>query len=62
MGIDAHYNEPTTKNDNLLNLENVLSTPHTAGSTIDTYKRVVKKCLDNIENAMNGKAIEFIIN
>lgn len=62
LGIDAHYNEPTTKNDNLLNLENVLSTPHTAGSTIDTYKRVVKKCLDNIENAMNGKAIEFIIN
>lgn len=59
LGIDAHYTEPTIKNDSLLKLENVLSTPHIAGSTIDTYKRVIGNCLDNIQKALLGKKIKY---
>ncbi|MBD1109568.1 hypothetical protein IDH26_05695 [Pelagibacterales bacterium SAG-MED50] len=55
FGIDAHYIEPTKKNDKLLNLENVISTPHIAGSTYDTYLRVVEACLNNIKCAFNNK-------
>jgi lactate dehydrogenase-like 2-hydroxyacid dehydrogenase len=61
FGIDTHYTEPTIKNDSLLKLENVLSTPHIAGSTIDTYKRVISKCLDNIKKALLGKKIKYIV-
>jgi len=61
LGLDAHYSEPTIKNDSLLKLENVLSTPHIAGSTIDTYKRVIRNCLDNIERALLGKKIKYIV-
>lgn len=61
LGIDAHYTEPTIKNDSLLKLENVLSTPHIAGSTIDTYKRVIGNCIDNIQRALLGKKIKYIV-
>jgi lactate dehydrogenase-like 2-hydroxyacid dehydrogenase len=61
LGIDAHYTEPTIKNDSLLKLENVLSTPHIAGSTIDTYKRVIGNCLNNIQKALLGKKIKYIV-
>ena len=53
FGIDAHYLEPTKKKDSLLKIENVISTPHIAGSTYDTYLRVIDACLENIKNAIN---------
>ena len=49
FGLDVHYEEPTIKNDEVLNHPNVVSTPYTAGSTLDTYKRVIFNCLQNIE-------------
>ena len=61
FGVDTHYDEPTKKNDSLLCLENVLATPHTAGSTYDTYLRVIDQCLRNIKNALNGKEIKYIV-
>ena len=61
FALDAHYKEPTKKNDPLLKLDNVLSTPHIAGSTYDTYLRVIKVCLDNITNAFKNKKIKYIV-
>ncbi len=57
VGLDVHYIEPTKKNDNILNHPNVISTPHTAGSTIDTYKRVIIKCFENIKNRLNNNKV-----
>ena len=54
VGLDVHYIEPTIKNDKILKHPNVISTPHTAGSTIDTYKRVIFKCFENIKNRLNN--------
>ena len=55
LGIDAHYVEPTKKNDKLLDLSNVVCTPHTAGSTKDTYKRVINECINNIKFILRTK-------
>ena len=63
FGIDAHYLEPTERNDSLLQIENVISTPHIAGSTYDTYLRVIDSCLKNIKTAFNKpKNIRWKIN
>ena len=63
FGIDAHYLEPTERNDTLLQIENVISTPHIAGSTYDTYLRVINSCLKNIKTAFNKpKNIRWKIN
>ena len=61
FGLDVHYKEPTIKNDEILNHSNVVSTPHTAGSTFDTYKRVIFNCLQNIEKKLNNKKVNWKI-
>ena len=44
-------------------IENVISTPHIAGSTYDTYLRVIDSCLKNIKNAFDmPKNIKWKIN
>lgn len=59
LGIDAHYQEPTRPKDKLLLLDNVLSTPHTAGSTYDTYIRVIKACIGNIKRGLKNKKLKW---
>jgi D-3-phosphoglycerate dehydrogenase len=59
LGIDAHYMEPTKKNDKLLSLPNVICTPHTAGSTKDTYERVINICINNIKSMLTKKKCNF---
>ena len=61
VGLDVHYIEPTKDNDKILNHPNVISTPHTAGSTIDTYKRVIFKCFENIKNRLNNNKVQWKI-
>ena len=59
LGIDAHYLEPTKKNDALLSLPNVVCTPHTAGSTRDTYERVIDLCINNIKTMLIYKKCKY---
>ena len=54
-GIDVFDKEPTQKGDIFLNLNNVVLTPHTAGSTLDTYEEVVNNCYENIINVLKKK-------
>ena len=61
-GLDVHDREPTVKNDPLNNHPNVVVTPHIAGSTYDTYLRVIENCLNNIKNTLrNKKKIKWVI-
>jgi phosphoglycerate dehydrogenase-like enzyme len=61
-GLDVHDKEPTIKNDPLNNHPGVVATPHIAGSTYDTYLRVLKSCLNNIQNTLvNKKNIRWVI-
>ena len=48
-------------NDKLNNHENVLATPHIAGTTIDTHKRVIEKCLLNIDKTLKGSKPSWIV-
>ena len=59
LGIDAHYFEPTKKNDKLLSLPNVICTPHTAGSTKDTYERVIDVCINNIKSMLFNNKCKY---
>ena len=61
-GIDVFDKEPTQKGDIFLNLNNVVLTPHTAGSTLDTYEEVVNNCYENIVNVLKKKKIKWLIN
>ena len=54
-GLDVHDKEPTVKNDELNNHPGVVVTPHISGSTYDTYLRVIKNCLENIENTIKNR-------
>lgn len=54
-GLDVHDVEPTLKGDLLNNFPTVVATPHIAGSTYDTYVRVINGCLKNIKHTIKNK-------
>jgi len=55
LGIDAHYDEPTSATDPLWECESVFASPHVAGSTVDSYRETIDACIDNIARAISGK-------
>ena len=55
LGIDAHYDEPTSERDPLWKLGSVFASPHVAGSTVDSYHETIDACIDNIKLAIAGK-------
>ena len=57
VGLDVYESEPTSGYEPLLGLPSVLATPHTAGSTIDTYKNALQRCIDNIKGSLNNQEI-----
>jgi phosphoglycerate dehydrogenase-like enzyme len=55
LGIDAHYDEPTSATDPLWKYESVFASPHVAGSTVDSYRETIDACIDNIDRAISGE-------
>jgi D-3-phosphoglycerate dehydrogenase len=55
LGIDAHYDEPTSAVDPLWTFDSVFASPHVAGSTVDSYRETIDACLENIARAVNGE-------
>jgi phosphoglycerate dehydrogenase-like enzyme len=55
LGIDAHYEEPTSRADPLWTFDSVFASPHVAGSTVDSYEETIDACLVNIARAINGE-------
>ena len=55
LGIDAHYDEPTSAQDPLWKYESVFASPHVAGSTVDSYQETIDACIDNIARAVSGE-------
>lgn len=60
-GLDVYDKEPTLPGDMFLDLDNVVLTPHTAGSSIDTYMEVINNCYNNIISASKNKNIKWLI-
>ena len=55
LGIDAHYDEPTSAADPLWTFGSVFTSPHVAGSTVDSYEETIDACLANIARAISGE-------
>jgi len=54
VAIDAHYHEPTDASDALFKYENVMFSPHVAGSTVDSYRDTLTACIENIQLSLIG--------
>jgi D-3-phosphoglycerate dehydrogenase len=55
LGLDAHYNEPTSQDDELWGFPTVFTSPHVAGSTVDSYAETIDACIANIKRAIVGE-------
>lgn len=60
-GFDVFEVEPTSGREDYLSLPNVVATPHTAGSTLDTYHMAVQNCVSNIERVFKGEPPLWVI-
>lgn len=54
--LDVHYEEPIGSDSLLLNLNNVILTPHIAGLSFETFYAMMKGAVDNIKTFDNGGA------
>ena len=59
-GLDVFEKEPLGDSP-LLSFENVVLTPHTAGSTIDTWWRRLDFAFENIQRVSRGEDPTFIV-
>jgi len=57
-GIDVTEIEPTPLDSPLLNMDNVVVTPHLAGSTEERVDRALEFSFENARRALNGEPLE----
>lgn len=61
-GLDVYDSEPTSPQDLLLSLPNVVATPHMAGSTFDTYAMAMRNAIENFRRALRGDKPLWVVN
>jgi phosphoglycerate dehydrogenase-like enzyme len=61
-GIDVFFNEPIFKGHPLLNMENVVVTPHVAGYTAESLRRISEQSTQNCIDVLELKTPEFVVN
>lgn len=47
-GLDVHYEEPMKKDDKFMVLDNVILTPHVAGLSFETFRKMMQESVNNI--------------
>ena len=60
-GLDVFETEPLPKDNELLKMDNVVMTPHSAFYTHEAIDRLNNVCIDNIENYLKGKPTNKIV-
>jgi phosphoglycerate dehydrogenase-like enzyme len=61
-GMDVYMEEPTRADDPLMQLPNIIATPHMAGSTYDTYFMAIQSSVDNFRRVLNGEKARWVVN
>ncbi|MHA1480637.1 MAG: 2-hydroxyacid dehydrogenase [Candidatus Thorarchaeota archaeon] len=61
-GLDVFHNEPTSSNNPLLKLQNVVVVPHIGSASISTREKMGEMCAMNLIAASEGKVPPNIIN
>ena len=61
-GIDVFEDEPAAKDNPLLGRENVVTTPHNAGTTVDTWMRRMEFAFANIQRVSRGEKPLAVVN
>lgn len=60
--LDVTYNEPINFDNPLIRMENVIITPHVAGSSEESWIRTAKQSAKNCMDALMGEKPEFLVN
>jgi phosphoglycerate dehydrogenase-like enzyme len=60
-GLDTQAKEPPDPNNPLLTLPNVTLTPHSAGPTVDSFRKRFQNGYANIERVARGQAPKWVI-
>ncbi|HZQ06137.1 MAG TPA: NAD(P)-dependent oxidoreductase [Anaerolineae bacterium] len=60
-GIDVYEHEPPAVNHPLLNMPNVVATPHVAGATDATFRRRVQAAAENVARVLRGEAPKDLV-
>ncbi len=61
-GLDVYESEAMDSGYALLQLDNVVLTPHAAGATVECLVRTAELLADQIKDVVDGKCPEFLIN
>ncbi|HEY3423615.1 MAG TPA: hydroxyacid dehydrogenase [Negativicutes bacterium] len=61
-GVDVWESEPVAKDDPLLFMENVVTSPHVAGFTFEALRRIAEQAAKNCVQALNGERPDFVVN
>jgi len=63
-GIDVFSKEPIKKENPLLGIkmDNLILTPHIAGSTMESQFKIVSMAFNNIRNILTGKELDHLVN
>ena len=60
-GLDVFEVEPLDPDSPLLTLDNIVVTPHIAGTTLDTWTRRLDFAFSNFQRVDGGAPAEFLI-
>ena len=61
-GLDVFDPEPFAKGQEVLGLDNIVTTPHIGAATVDNFTRVIRYCLDNVLRFERGEKIMNVVN
>jgi phosphoglycerate dehydrogenase-like enzyme len=60
-GLDVMKDEPPSRDNPLLNVENITITPHTAGPTWENWAKAFRNAFDNIQRVHAGRKPMWVV-